>query len=142
MYKVSLVSEGLIDFIRHFQSKKYSKQSFSIDPSEILGRLHQNALIKMEKSAAHKARAPGISNSSPCSQRAIFTAPETIIPTAAQARAKPTNKVARASMWAYGMDMSELEPAQYRLLSVARCRTHEGMDNLPTGRCSFGTTSI
>ena len=53
MYKVSLVSEGLIDFIRHFQSKKYSKQSFSIDPSEILGRLHQNALIKMEKSLSN-----------------------------------------------------------------------------------------
>ena len=40
------------------------------------------------------------------------------------------------------MEWTCLNWIQHRLLSFARCRAHEGMDNLPTGRCGYGTTSI
>ena len=39
-----------------------------------------------------------------------------------------------------GVDMPELEPAKHRLLSVTRSCTHEGLDDLSTGRCRIGAT--
>ena len=45
-----------------------------------------------------------------------------------------------APLWTYGVVVSELEPAQHRLLPLPWSRTYEGMDGVSVRRYCFGTT--
>ena len=45
----------------------------------------------------------------------------------------------RAPLRTDGVDMSQLEPAKHRLLSLAWSRTDEGMDGVSAGCCGVGT---
>ena len=42
-------------------------------------------------------------------------------------------------MWTYGVVVSELEPAQHRLLPLPWSRTYEGLDSVSAGCCSIRT---
>ena len=51
----------------------------------------------MDMSAAHRASVPGAGSASPWSHAASFCAPDTTVPTAAAARARPMKSVAMVS---------------------------------------------